>query len=184
MAKLILGLAGEMGSGKGTVAKHIINEHKGSTHRFSTILRDILNRVYLEQSRDNLQTLSTIMRKNFGEDILAKAIYHDTYNDEHDIVVVDGVRRMEDIFYLRDLMFFKLVYIDADIEKRYERIIKRSENTDDSKKSFEEFKESNKDESESQIRDLKNYANYIIDNNGDFPNLYKQVENIFKENLK
>ncbi len=180
MAKLILGLAGEMGSGKGTVAKHIVEEHKGSSHRFSTILRDILDRAYLEQSRDNMQTLSTILRKNFGEDLLAKSIYHDTKNDEHDIVVVDGVRRMADILYLGEVPHFKLIYVDADIKNRYERIVKRGENADDGKKSFSEFEQANKDESESQIRELKNYANYIVDN----IELYKQIENIIKENLQ
>lgn len=184
MAKLILGLVGEMGSGKGTIAKHIIEEHKGSAHRFSTILRDILNRAYLEQSRDNMQTLSTILRKNFGEDLLAKSIYHDTKNDEHDIVVVDGVRRMADILYLREVPHFKLIYVDADIKNRYERIIKRGENADDAKKSFSEFEQANHDESESQIRELKNYANYIVDNNGTFVELYKQIEDILKENLQ
>jgi dephospho-CoA kinase len=184
MSKLILGLAGEMGCGKGTVAKHIIEENGGNSHKFSKVLRDILDRLYLDQSRDNIQTLSTTLRKNFGEDLLAKSIYHDTYNDEHDIVVVDGVRRMSDIFYLRDLSNFKLVYIDADIEKRYERIKKRGENSDDAKKTFSEFEKANQDESESQIRDLKNYANYVIDNNGTFPELYNQVEDIIKENMQ
>lgn len=184
MAKLILGIAGEMGSGKGTIAKHLQQEKKGSVHRFSTILRDVLDRVYLEQSRDNMQMLSTIMRKNFGEDLLAKAIYHDTYKDGNDIVVVDGVRRMDDILFLRDLMNFKLVYVDADIQNRYERISKRGENSDDGKKTFEEFKKAQQDESESQIRDLRNYADYVVDNNGTFPELYEQVEKIIKENLK
>lgn len=184
MAKLILGIAGEMGSGKGTIAKHIVEEHKGSSHRFSTILRDILNRAYLEQSRDNMQTLSTILRKNFGEDLLAKSIYHDTKNDESDVVVVDGVRRMADILYLGEVPHFKLIYVDTDIKNRYERIVKRGENADDAKKSFSEFEQANQDESESQIRDLKNYANYVVDNNGTYVDLYKQIENIIKENIK
>jgi len=184
MAKLILGIAGEMGSGKGTIAKHVVEEHKGSAHRFSTILRDILDRAYLEQSRDNMQTLSTILRKNFGEDLLAKSIYHDTKKDDHDIVIVDGVRRMADILYLEEVPHFKLIYVETDIEVRYERIVKRGENSDDAKKSFSEFEKANQDESESQIRELKNYANYVVDNNGTFTDLYKQIENIIKENLK
>jgi len=184
MSKLILGLAGEMVSGKGTIAKHIVEEHKGGAHRFSTILRDVLDRLYLEQSRDNIQKLSTILRKNFGEDVMAKIMYHDTQKDEHDIVVVDGVRRMADILYLEEVPHFKLVYVEADMETRYNRIISRGENTDDAKKSFEEFKKAHQDESELQIRELKNYANYVVDNNGTYADLYKQIENIIKENLQ
>ena len=184
MAKLILGIAGEMGSGKGTIAKHVVKEKGGSTHRFSTILRDVLDRVYLEHSRDNLQALSTILRKTYGEDTLAKAMYHDAENDEHDLVVVDGVRRMADITFLKELPHFKLIYIEAGMENRYERIAKRGENPDDAKKSFEEFQKAHEDESETQIRDLKNYADYVIDNDGTFVDLYAQIEKIITENLK
>lgn len=184
MAKLILGVAGEMGSGKGTIAQHIVKEHGGSVHRFSTILRDVLDRLYLEQSRDNLQALSTVLRKNFGEDLLAKSMYHDGQNDKHDIVIVDGVRRMADIAYLKELPHFKLVYVETDLEVRYKRIVKRGENADDAKKTLNEFEKANQDESESQVRDLKNYANYVTDNNGTFVELYKQVEDIIKENLQ
>jgi dephospho-CoA kinase len=184
MAKLILGLAGEIVSGKGTIAKHVIREYKGSAHRFSTILRDVLDRLYLEQSRDNMQTLSTVLRKNFGEDLMAKIMYHDVQKDEHDIVVVDGVRRMADILYLKELPHFKLIYVEADMKIRYDRVVSRGENTDDAKKSFNEFERAHQDESELQILDLKNYADYVVDNNRVFEDLYKQIDDIIKENLQ
>jgi dephospho-CoA kinase len=184
MAKLILGIAGEMSSGKGTIANHVIAERGGSAHRFSTILRDILDRVYLDQSRENFQVLSMILRKNFGEDVLAKSIYHDVKNDEHDIVVVDGVRRMADIAYLREIPHFKLVYVEADIKIRYDRIVKRGEKTDDLNKTFEEFKAEHEADAELQIRDLKNYANYVVNNDGVYTDLYKQIDEVIKENLK
>ena len=184
MAKLILGIAGEMGSGKGTIAKHATEQHRGNTHRFSTILRDVLDRVYIEQSRDNISTISTVLRKNFGEDILAKAMYHDAENDQHDLVIVDGVRRMADITFLKELPHFKLIYAEADLQNRYERIVKRAENTDDTTKTFEDFKKDHELETELQIRDLKNYADYVVNNDGVYADLYKQIDDIIAENLK
>ncbi|MEI7890772.1 MAG: AAA family ATPase [bacterium] len=184
MAKLILGITGEMGSGKGTIAKHVIEHHKGNAHRFSTILRDVLDRIYVEQSRENISTISTVLRKNFGEDILAKAMYHDAENDQHDLVVVDGVRRMADISYLKELPHFKLIYMEADMQNRYERIIKRAENTDDTAKTFEDFKKDHELETEIQIKDLKNYSDYVINNDGTFPDLYEQINDIISQNIK
>lgn len=184
MAKLILGISGEMGSGKGTIAKHIKLEHNGNVHKFSTILRDVLDRLYLEQSRDNMQALSTILRKTYGEDIMAKGMYHDAENDEHDLVVVDGVRRMSDITFLKELPHFKLIYVEADMENRYERIIKRGENPDDAKKTFAEFEKAHENESEIQIRDLKNYASIIINNDGTYQELYQKINELITENLK
>lgn len=181
MAKIILGLAGELASGKGTVAKYIIGEYQGGAHRFSTILRDILNRLYLEESRDNMQKLSTMLRGTFGENTLAKVIAKDVENDNHKVIAVDGVRRLADIEFLKKLPEFKLIFIEADMEERYERLIKRKENSDDGVKTFEQFKNDHEQEAELQIKDMKNYADIIINNNGDFANLYQQIDNIIGE---
>lgn len=183
MAKLILGITGEMGCGKGTVAEHIVQTHKGSSHRFSTMLRDVLERMHIENTRENLVILSTTFRQAFGEDIMAKTMMHDAENDQADIVVIEGVRRMDDIRYLRELSHFKLVYLEAEMEIRYERIIKRGENVDESKKTFEEFQKAHQYETEIQIPDLKNYADYVVSNNGTFLELYQQIDKIIAENL-
>ncbi len=182
MARLILGITGEIACGKGTITSHIVKEYGAGSHRFSTMLRDVLDRMYIEQSRDNLALISKILRHNFGEDVMAKTMMKEAESDEHEIVIIDGVRRLADIKYLRELPHFKLVYIEADIQRRYERIIKRGENTDDSGKTFEEFQKEQTLESETQIRDLKNYANYVVDNNGTYTDLYEQIDKIIKEN--
>lgn len=182
MAHIILGLAGEMASGKGTVAQYLIGEKCASTYRFSTMLRDVLDRLHLEQSRENMQHLSTIIRKTYGEDTLARVMAEDVKRDKNNIVVVDGVRRMDDVKYLKELPEFKLVYIDVDLRTRYERIIERSENVDDQNKTFEEFIVQSKDESEIQIAGLREYADIVIDNNGDVDALYKKVDEITSKN--
>jgi len=178
MTKIILGLTGEMGSGKGTIAKYIIEQKQGSSHRFSTMLRDVLNRLFIEQSRDNLQNFSTILRQTFGEDILAKVMFHEVQNDQHEIVVIDGIRRMSDIAFLTKIPEFKLIYTETDMKIRFDRISIRGENSDDGKKTFEQFIESHKNEAESQILDLRNHANVIINNNGSLEDLHRTVDQL------
>jgi dephospho-CoA kinase len=178
MAKLILGLCGEMGSGKGTFAQYLIENKKANSHRFSTMLRDVLDRLFIDQSRDNLQALSTMLRQTYGEDILAKVMYEEVLHDQNNLVVIDGVRRQSDIVFLKTLPEFKLVFVETSMETRYKRISTRGENTDDSKKTFEEFKKAHENEAESQIRDLRNVANLIIDNNGTLEVLYKQIDQL------
>lgn len=184
MTKIILGLAGEMASGKGTVADYLVNNYNGSPHGFSTPLRDVAKRLYLEESRDNLQKLSTLFRENFNQEILSKVISGDADKDEHDIVIVDGVRRLPDIEHLKKLPNFKLVYIEASMEKRYKRIVGRGQNIDDKEKTFEEFKKDHEREAELQIKGLKEKADIVIDNEGSFDELYRQVDGIVKENNK
>lgn len=183
MAKLILGIVGEMGSGKGVVVKHAVQNYDAGAHKFSQIFRDILDRIYIDQSRKNISTLSLILRKNFGEDVLAKSMYRDVQNDVHDIVVIDGVRRVEDIVFLRELSQFKLVYVDADIETRYQRLVARGENVGDATKTFKEFKRDHEADSDARIVDMKNYADYVIENNETYQKLYAQLDEVIKEYL-
>ena len=178
MSKIILGLAGEIASGKGTVAKYICEENNGSSHRFSTTLRDVAHRMYLEENRENLQKISTIFRENFFDDILSSVIAEDVKNDKNKIIAIDGVRRMADIAYLKKIAGFKLIYIETDMQKRYERIILRGENSDDMKKTFEEFEKDHQREAERQVKNLKNKADFMIDNNGSFDELYNQIDKI------
>lgn len=182
MEKIILGLAGEISSGKGTVAKYVCEKHSGSAHRFSTILSDVLKRMHLEVNRENLQKTSTMLREYFFDDILSSVIATDVENDPHKIIAIDGVRRLADIAYLKKLEGFKLVYIEADLEKRFERITKRGEKTDDSQKTLEEFKKDHEREAELQIKDLKSKADFVVDNNGNFEDLFRQIDEIIGKN--
>lgn len=179
--KIILGFVGELAGGKGTSCDYLIKKYDAGYHRFSTILRDVLKRLYLETSRENMQKISTVLRKNFSEDILARVIADDVKNDTHQVVAVDGVRREADIKYLREIEGFYLVYITADIEKRFERIKKRGENTDDAEKTFEQFKLDHLGEADIQIPQTGAQADFKIDNNGMMEELYEQIEKILSK---
>jgi dephospho-CoA kinase len=181
MKKIVLGFTGEMACGKGTATKYITEKYNGSSHRFSTMLRDLLNRLYLEQSRKNMQEISTAIRRTFGEDTMARVIYEDVKNDLSEIIAIDGVRRLADIKYLKQLPEFKLVYIDTSIENRYERIVKRGENPDDNEKTLEQFRKDQEGEADMQIRGLKDKADFFLDNNGTTEELYAQIDAIIKE---
>lgn len=181
MNKIVLGITGEIASGKGTATKYLLEKHGASSHRFSTMLRDVAKRMHLEENRENLQKISTIFRENFSDDLLSQVIYHDVAADENAVVVIDGVRRMPDIEYLKKLPGFNLVYIDTVIEKRYERLVGRNENTDDAGKTFEEFKTDNEREAEKNIKNLKQDADFVVDNNGSFEELYGQIDNIIEK---
>jgi dephospho-CoA kinase len=178
MAKIILGIAGEIAAGKGAVVQHIINKYDGSVHKFSQPIRELLRRLYLEESRQNMSDLSLMLRKKYGQDILAKVMFNDSQKDPKEVVVIDGVRMVSDVKYLKELPQFKLVYVEADMKLRYERLVARRENSDDETKTFEEFQQEHESETEQQIEDLKNYADFVVNNDGDFNFLYAQLDEI------
>lgn len=179
--KLILGFAGEMASGKGTCADYLKKTYGAETFRFSTALFDIAHRVHLKDDRDTLQKISTFLRKEFGEDTLAKVMFEDARNATGDLIIIDGVRRLEDIKYLRELPEFRLVYLSAPMKTRYERMIKRGEKADDATKTYEEFVEDHKRESELEITKLEAFAAEVIDNSVTIPELQTQLGAIIKK---
>lgn len=178
MSKIILGFIGPLASGKGTLAKYLGEKYGCATYRFSSMLRDVLQRLYVEPTRANLQKVSQILRENFGQDLMSKVIAEDVKNDTTDLVVVDGVRRPTDITYLETNPAFHLVYITADPRWRWERLVKRNENPGDDKKTFTEFSKDEQAEAETHIEALGKQAPYTINNNGRFDELYAQLENI------
>ncbi|MDD4271382.1 MAG: AAA family ATPase [Patescibacteria group bacterium] len=176
--KIILGLTGEICAGKGTIVKYLAEKHGAASYRFSTMLRDLLNRIYVPVSRENLQNISTFIRQNFGEDIMAKVIAEDVKNDKNNIIIVDGVRRLADIKYLKEIPGFKLARITAEPETRFKRLILRKENPGDETKTYEEFLADHKKEADAQVPIVMAQADLEISNNGSLEDLYKQVDQI------
>jgi dephospho-CoA kinase len=181
--KIILGLCGEIASGKGTAVKYLEKKYGATSHRFSTSLRDILKRLYLEINRKNMQKVSLVLREGFGQNLLAKVITEDVKNDKNKIIIVDGVRRPADIEYLTKLPEFKLIYITADIKIRHERIVQRGENEDDKNKTFKQFEKDHEAETELLIPEIGKTAEIKIDNNGNYEELCAQIDKIIGKEL-
>ncbi len=182
--KLIIGLVGQIASGKSTINKYLENKYQAKTLRFSTILRDILNRVYYPISRDSMQRMSTLLRKNFGEDVLSKVISEDAKKAKKNIISIDGVRRHADIKYLREIEGFVLIQIQADPKTRYERLVERNENKGDSDKTYEEFLTDGQKEADAEIPEVMKTADETIDNNENFNELYQQIDLLIKKYLE
>ena len=119
MPKIIIALAGPIASGKEAVKKYLEEKYGASSYKFSNPLRDVLKRLHLPISRENIQDISTWLRARFGNDLLATIITADAIDDAGEIVIIDGARRLQDVAHLRALPEFKLVGVDADIKTRY-----------------------------------------------------------------
>ncbi len=148
MAKVVLGFVGELSSGKGTSVSYLKEKYGASTYSFSTMLRDILDRIYVEQTRDNLIDLSVFLRRH------------------------------ADIEYLKKLPNFVLVEISADQETRFDRLKKRNQNVDDQSKTWEQFLADAEKPTEISIREVAKAATKHVDNNGTIEQLKIQLDNL------
>jgi len=181
MSKVIIGIVGEIASGKTTITDYLKSNYQAVSFRFSNILRDILERLHLPQDRKNLQTLSSALRQNFSEDILSRVLSEDAQHADAPIVITEGIRRPSDIVYLKNLPGFVLIAVQADEHTRFERLIERSENPDDRSKTWEQFQKDGKAEAEQDIKEIAKSAQYTIDNNGDVQQTYAQMQEIMQK---
>ena len=183
MSKIIIGLVGQIACGKEAIKKYLAKKYNTKDCRFSTSLRDVINRLAIPESRENLQKLSTVLRENFGQDLLAKVIASDASKLDSEIIVIDGVRRIADIKYLKELPNFYLIKVEVDAKIRYKRMKARNENAGDKNKTFEQFIADQNNETEKDIPTVMDFAKISIDNNGTLEELYEKTDKAIKDIL-
>lgn len=176
--KIIIAIAGEIASGKDTVAQYFMESFSAVRTGYSDILKDILDRLSLPTTRPNYANLAEALRNNFGGDILSLGIMRRVEQSGAQAVILDGIRKKEEVAYFRKMPTFFLVFVDTTLENRYHRLKKRGEKADDFTKTFEEFVEDNKHGAENTIYELKDPADFVIDNNATKEDLERQMNEI------
>jgi len=182
--RALIGITGRLASGKGRMTKEILRQFDAEQVRFSDSLRAVLDMYGVPQSRDNIDALSTFLRRTYGENVLARAVENRALQSNRDIAIIDGVRRAVDMETLSRHPHFKLVYIDVKPEIRYERSKSRNENVGDADLSYDEFLRMDSAEPQQQIESLKSIADFVIDNNGTVEQFDAQIKDVIDNALR
>lgn len=178
MPNLIIGLTGRLGSGKGYAAAYLERRYGGVTFKFSAYLSQALDVMALENSRDNLVKLSEALRREFGEQVLSYALAKDAVASDAPVVVVDGIRRVDDLAALEPLPNFALVAVEATPEIRFKRIAGRGEKTDEQGISYEEFMAQEQRSTEITVPTVMARASHRISNDGTVEELERAVDDL------
>lgn len=165
MPKLIFGLVGLQGCGKGTLADLLVNEYGAGYFRFSAVIGDILQKLCVEKTRTNFIKASIALREAFGEDVFSYSVETTALQAAEDIVIIDGIRRPEDIVALEPLPNFHLISIEAKPELRFERMKKRGEKATEANLTWEEFLSDEQAPTEIGIPFVMERARYRLVNN-------------------
>ncbi len=175
----VLGLVGEKGSGKETFSKFFeaAFPEKHVYHiRFSDILKQTLMLWDIPITRENLQLLARIMDQGFGEGTLTHAISSEIVGSEADIIILDGIRWQTDMDLLNSFPNHSLIYITADLEKRYNRLLLRGEKSEEHQSSMEQFVKEEEAENEILIPKFGKNADVKLENNGTLEDFKEKVE--------
>lgn len=181
MAKLIIATVAEKGAGKGLfiqIVQKLLPGKKVVSVRFSDIWREILKILNKEESRENISNLATAIRTLFNnEGVLVAAMEQRLAKIDADIIILDGLRKPEEVEPLVRANSGILVYIVADQKVRFERRRGHAETTDERNMNWEQFIHQEQLAPELSIRAIgETMADARIENNG-------TVEE-FKENVK
>ncbi len=179
--KIIIGIAGRMGCGKGMAGSYLAKKYQAERFRSSTPLRASLDIFCIPQSRENMGKFSTFLRTTYGEQTIAHAVVELVEKSTAQICIFDGMRRKIDAETFHALDNFFLLFIETDKKIRYERYIKRDENPGDADMPYNEFLERSNAEPEQEIDLLKEKADFIIENSGTLEEFEQKVEEIIQK---
>jgi len=179
---LTIAITGKKGSGKGTIAEYLQKKYNATLARFSKTLDDILARLFIPNTRDNLINLALSLRKLYGNDVLAQVLKKNIILEKKNtVVVIDGVRYKEEFEILKTLPNFKLMAITTEVKLRFVRTKSRNEKADDRQLSWDQFQKQESRDTEIHIDTLINGADIIVENNGNIDELYHKIDHIINE---
>ncbi len=126
--KLVVGITGTIASGKDVVAK-ILKDKGFQTISLGEVIRDELRSKGIEINRKTQQDLGNQWRKEFGGHILAEKALK-KYQSYDAPLVINGIRNLDEVKYLKENSDFKLIGVDAPLETRWLRVQARNRDAD------------------------------------------------------
>ena len=180
---IIIGITGTIGAGKGTVVEYLAQE-KGLAHYSA---RDFLiaevKRRGLPVNRDTMTPTANDLRRIHGPAYIAESLYKLAIAGGRNSII-ESLRSPGEVSFLKQNKDFFLRGVDAPPEIRYERIHRRSLETDHI--SFEKFKEDDAREMTSadpfaqNIRACLDVADAMVYNEGTLAELNETTDKVLE----
>jgi len=177
-AACLIGLTGPNAAGKSAVADHLV-ERGFAYHSLSDIVREEADRLGLDHTRVHLIALGNDLRRREGPAALAAHIRGRVGRRD----VIDSIRNPAEVTELRKLEGFRLLGIDAPVEVRFERALRRGRAGDG--ETLEEFRrreeeENSRDPAAQQLQATFALADIRAANDGTLEDLRGQVDRLLQ----
>jgi len=172
----LIGLTGTNGAGKGEVAAYFVD--KGYAYfSLSDEIREELRRRGEAETRDNLIRMGNRLREEFSADILARRVMEKVRGK----AVIDSIRNPGEVAYLRKQDGFVLIAVDAPLELRFERVMRRGrvESAGDLQSfAAKEAEEMGAGETSQQLLACMETADIRVWNDGSIQDLHRKLEDL------
>lgn len=168
------------GSGKSTVVQYIEEHYDAYVFRPSDMTRRVLREFGIEETRENLSKMMTVLRREFTPWVYLLAAHECIEKQKGKTIIFDGIRKSYFIDDLRKL-WARVIFISADSKARYNRISKRWDKDWEKNLSLEKFHADELLESENELDIIEKNAGDIIENNGSFEELFERIDIFLKK---
>ncbi|HMG15487.1 MAG TPA: AAA family ATPase [Saprospiraceae bacterium] len=175
--KAIISISGQICSGKSYTAKLIQSEFGFPLASFGGYLKYYCEQNNLNSDRQTLQDTGEALVQINPKKFLVDVISH--FIGKSDIIILEGVRHKSIFDKVLELTKSRFaIYIEADLETRFDRYSIRNKNSDEVK-TYDQFKIADSHVVEGEIESLKPFCDIIIDSTVDYwPNLKDKLENL------
>ncbi len=166
----VLGICGLPGSGKSTVIDAV--KDLGIVITMGDVIRKEAKLRNINLTSDNLGRLAKELREKGGSEIVAKKCVEMISEFRTEIIIIDGVRSLEEIDVFRRLWKFPLIAIELNDEKRFERLTERGRSDDPT--NLKDLRERDNREIGFGLKKVIKKANYKIINDSTIEELKKK----------
>ena len=177
---MIIGIAGVIGGGKGTVVEYLMSKGTFAHYSSSDLLIKILEERGEVVDRDGMNRIANELRAADPAGVPAENFKRYEAEDGEGDAIFESIHSVPEADFIKSVGGIVLG-ITADPDIRYERIVKRGSVKDGVTK--EKFIEQQKreeagsdDPNKSNIFAAVSQADFIIENNGTIEDLHKQID--------
>lgn len=181
---IIAGITGMLRAGKGSIAEILVRKYGFKHYSVRQFLIEELERRNLPVNRDTMTPLANELREEFGAQYIVQRLYEQAAREGGN-AIIESIRNVGEISYLRMFPQFYLIGVDADIRLRFERAVKEQSVTDKGL-TFEKFVEDEQRESTSEdpnkqnLRACMELTNFTIINEGSVEQLEGVVDQLYR----
>ncbi len=182
MERIIIGITGTNGAGKGTIVEYLKKQKNFEHFSASGLITEEIVKRNMPVNRDSMIVVANDLRARYGSGYIVEELLRRAGGSKEN-TIVESIRTVGEVNKLKKVGGI-LLAVDADQRTRYERISTRGSEKDNV--SFEEFAVQEKKESESDDPNKQNLnacrqlADFVVKNDGKIEELEKQIEKILK----
>lgn len=185
-----VGVVGQIACGKGVLIDYLIKKLGFVSFSLSLILHEELKKKGVKEfTRKTLQDIGDSLRKQYGDDVLARRAIKKLLAQGEKHVVIEGIRNPGEIEFLKKNPSFILIGVKAKRELRFKRLLERSKPWDP--KTWNDFlKVDRRDlgigqqKSGQQVGRCLVYCDFVLTNNKDTTDFHKKIKTLMKKIFK